>query len=350
MATSIGEEGLDIGDVDLIICYDTSSSPIRMVFSSFLLLITQLQRMGRTGRKRQGRVVFLCTEGKEERDHIRSQDNYEKIQQKIAAGNEFEFDLDNSPRILPREIQPDCIKQEIIPPNETPDDLELKLDRRKKLPKRQKDWTLPENTETGFIRASTLGKRKRQTTTDVEPAFVDPDTLRSPFMSESEEERVRRLRVHVSPTPRRIDILDTKSTGSVPASSVRKRLVRTRKAMRNSKPRETRYEEDDFADLNSTPPNLFATEASKKVGLSERSVNVSRKRSKSPDTKLFSGWDEISSSPDDLPDISMELFFTEKTNVKKALEKDSDEEYGLPSEFEETPRKRIRIATFSDDE
>ena len=30
MATSIGEEGLDIGDIDLIICYDTSSSPVRM--------------------------------------------------------------------------------------------------------------------------------------------------------------------------------------------------------------------------------------------------------------------------------------------------------------------------------
>jgi ATP-dependent DNA helicase MPH1 len=31
VATCIGEEGLDIGDVDLIICYDTSSSPVRMV-------------------------------------------------------------------------------------------------------------------------------------------------------------------------------------------------------------------------------------------------------------------------------------------------------------------------------
>lgn len=41
VATSIGEEGLDIGQVDLIICYDASASPIRM-----------LQRMGRTGRKR----------------------------------------------------------------------------------------------------------------------------------------------------------------------------------------------------------------------------------------------------------------------------------------------------------
>lgn len=31
VATSIGEEGLDIGEVDLIICYDSSASPIRLV-------------------------------------------------------------------------------------------------------------------------------------------------------------------------------------------------------------------------------------------------------------------------------------------------------------------------------
>lgn len=31
VATSIGEEGLDIGEVDLIICYDAQKTPIRMV-------------------------------------------------------------------------------------------------------------------------------------------------------------------------------------------------------------------------------------------------------------------------------------------------------------------------------
>ena len=36
VATSIGEEGLDIGEVDLIVCYDASASPIRMVWSNLL--------------------------------------------------------------------------------------------------------------------------------------------------------------------------------------------------------------------------------------------------------------------------------------------------------------------------
>ena len=51
VATSIGEEGLDIGEVDLIICYDIQKSVIRTV-----------QRMGRTGRKRDGKVHFLLSE------------------------------------------------------------------------------------------------------------------------------------------------------------------------------------------------------------------------------------------------------------------------------------------------
>ena len=55
VSTCVGEEGLDIGDVDLIVCFDAHKSPIRLV-----------QRMGRTGRKRQGRIVMLVTEGKEE--------------------------------------------------------------------------------------------------------------------------------------------------------------------------------------------------------------------------------------------------------------------------------------------
>lgn len=56
VCTCIGEEGLDIGDCDLIVNYDCLRSPIRMT-----------QRVGRTGRKRDGRVVCLVSEGQEER-------------------------------------------------------------------------------------------------------------------------------------------------------------------------------------------------------------------------------------------------------------------------------------------
>ncbi|XVF30049.1 hypothetical protein REPUB_Repub16aG0023900 [Reevesia pubescens] len=48
VATSIGEEGLDIMEVDLVLCFDANVSPLRMI-----------QRMGRTGRKHEGRVDIL---------------------------------------------------------------------------------------------------------------------------------------------------------------------------------------------------------------------------------------------------------------------------------------------------
>ena len=57
VCTAIGEEGLDIGQVDLIVNFDCLSSPIRMI-----------QRTGRTGRQRDGRVVSLISEGSAEAD------------------------------------------------------------------------------------------------------------------------------------------------------------------------------------------------------------------------------------------------------------------------------------------
>jgi Fanconi anemia group M protein len=56
VCTCIGEEGLDIGEVDLTVNFDNPTNPIRGI-----------QRAGRTGRKREGRIVRLIYEGQEER-------------------------------------------------------------------------------------------------------------------------------------------------------------------------------------------------------------------------------------------------------------------------------------------
>src|SRR5208282_3816293 len=52
VATSVGEEGLDVPSTDLVIFYEAVPSEIRSI-----------QRKGRTGRSGAGRVVVLVTKG-----------------------------------------------------------------------------------------------------------------------------------------------------------------------------------------------------------------------------------------------------------------------------------------------
>lgn len=150
IATSIGEEGLDIGDVDLIVCYDASSSPIRM-----------LQRIGRTGRKRTGRVVLLLMKGKEENDYAKAQDNYTFIQKSIADASKYTYHDEQSPRILPKGIQPTVDKRIIEIPieNSQPIDLNERGKRAKakcKAKRPPKKFHMPGGVRTGFTKASRL--------------------------------------------------------------------------------------------------------------------------------------------------------------------------------------------------
>ena len=146
VATSVGEEGLDIGQVDLIVCYDASASPIRM-----------LQRMGRTGRKRAGNIVVTLMKGKEETNFVKAKDNYEKMQVEIAAGTKFAFHDGISRRIVPRTIQPIVDKKVIdIPPENTQPELPEPT-KRAKAPKRPaKKFNMPDNVRTGFVKASRI--------------------------------------------------------------------------------------------------------------------------------------------------------------------------------------------------
>lgn len=146
VATSIGEEGLDIGEVDLIVCYDASASPIRM-----------LQRMGRTGRKRAGNIVVTLMKGKEENNFIKAKDNYAKMQDEIAAGTRFNFHDEQSRRIVPREIHPVVDKRVVeIPLENTQADLP-EPSKRAKVPKRPpKRFHMPDGVRKGFVKASRL--------------------------------------------------------------------------------------------------------------------------------------------------------------------------------------------------
>ncbi|XP_011488592.1 Fanconi anemia group M protein isoform X2 [Oryzias latipes] len=102
VSTCVGEEGLDIGEVDLIVCFDAQKNPIRLV-----------QRMGRTGRKRQGRIVVVLAEGREERTYNQSQSNKRSVYKSIT-GNKNGFHMyHNSPRMLPEGLNPSLHKMYI---------------------------------------------------------------------------------------------------------------------------------------------------------------------------------------------------------------------------------------------
>ncbi|XP_056164138.1 DEAD-box ATP-dependent RNA helicase FANCM isoform X3 [Syzygium oleosum] len=96
VATSIGEEGLDIMEVDLVICFDANVSPLRMI-----------QRMGRTGRKHDGRVVVLACEGSELKGYRRKQANSKAVSKHMRNGGIASFNFHLSPRMIPHIFKPD---------------------------------------------------------------------------------------------------------------------------------------------------------------------------------------------------------------------------------------------------
>ncbi|KAK9325156.1 P-loop containing nucleoside triphosphate hydrolase protein [Lipomyces orientalis] len=145
VATSIGEEGLDIGQVDMIICYDASASPVRV-----------LQRMGRTGRFRKGRIVALLTEREQSKWH-EALAKYEEIQEAICNVSSFEFQP--CQRILPDSVTPEIELKHIDIPveNKAPAEPVTNTSAKKSKQKRSaKKFNMPDGVRTAFTTASRL--------------------------------------------------------------------------------------------------------------------------------------------------------------------------------------------------
>ncbi|KAM6497919.1 hypothetical protein JOM56_005867 [Amanita muscaria] len=162
VATSVGEEGLDIGEVDFIVCYDAQKTPIRM-----------LQRLGRTGRQRDGIVHVLLAEHREEFNMEKAKMSYKEVQKTIWRGDQLELYADVE-RLLPQHVKPECVEKmmEITPYvpeqpyNKKTEDDKLKSNKAKR--KRNDDIgrNIPLGASTGFVRASELtlkGTKKRKT-------------------------------------------------------------------------------------------------------------------------------------------------------------------------------------------
>jgi Fanconi anemia group M protein len=72
VATAVGEEGLDVQEVNLVIFYEPVPSEIRSI-----------QRRGRTGRTKTGRVIFLITKGTRDEGYYWSAIHKERKMKKI---------------------------------------------------------------------------------------------------------------------------------------------------------------------------------------------------------------------------------------------------------------------------
>jgi len=87
--------------------------------SLYLFLLTidtycyhQLQRLGRTGRKREGCVHVLLSEGREEFNLNKAKDTYKEVQKSILRGEQFELYADVD-RMLPDHIKPECLEKQM---------------------------------------------------------------------------------------------------------------------------------------------------------------------------------------------------------------------------------------------
>ncbi|KAK7064429.1 ATP-dependent DNA helicase mph1 [Favolaschia claudopus] len=175
VATSIGEEGLDIGEVDLIVCYDAQKAPIRM-----------LQRLGRTGRKREGTVHVLLSEGREETNMDKAKATYKDVQKTIVRGDQLELYSDVE-RLLPDHIKPECLEKAM-------EIQEYVREEGRKKRSRSKDRDLPKGTKrkrnddmhrnipvgasTGFVSVKNLlvkGSKKAKVARDFDEAGQDDD-------------------------------------------------------------------------------------------------------------------------------------------------------------------------------
>ncbi|CAO1440706.1 unnamed protein product [Diamesa tonsa] len=101
ITTSVCEEGIDVGSVDLVVCFDINSkNPTRFV-----------QRIGRTGRARQGKVIMLASEGKELsmiQDVLNSKD---KLNNHIANNRDIKNCMyRSSKRLVPSSFNPECLE------------------------------------------------------------------------------------------------------------------------------------------------------------------------------------------------------------------------------------------------
>lgn len=156
-----------------------------------------LQRVGRTGRARDGHIIVLMAEGREEKNWDRANDAYNDVQNALTSNKTFDLYVDGE-RMLPADVKPQCEKVEIKA-------LPLELDKltmtgrsaaerkalAEKKPKRKVDVTAnaPGDAFLGFRTAGQLAVAKKEKA--LPPSQVLRERKASALLTLEEEAQLR---------------------------------------------------------------------------------------------------------------------------------------------------------------
>lgn len=173
VATSIGEEGLDIGEIDLIVCYDAVRDSVR-----------GLQRIGRTGRMRDGHVVVLMTEGREENNWAQSKESYKSVQRLVNSANMIELYTDVS-RLVPDAVKPKPVMQCVEQPPFDPSVLKPAPKPRQRAPPKKRGRAVPQGDLSRFCSAAELHRRDEHREESLAPVSHVPAEKPAPSSSRS---------------------------------------------------------------------------------------------------------------------------------------------------------------------
>jgi ERCC4-related helicase len=168
IATSVGEEGIDIPSTDMVLFYEPVPSEIRSI-----------QRKGRTGRARAGRVVVLMAKGTRDEAYYWISDRKEKTMQKQIRGLSGQ-----AQESLAKEFQPRQTQITEVPENAAPKKPEEALGRVFVDPREREMGKILEglglevtlkNLEVGDYVLSDRLAIERKTADDFVQSIIDPE-------------------------------------------------------------------------------------------------------------------------------------------------------------------------------
>ncbi|XP_076279485.1 FA complementation group M [Lasioglossum baleicum] len=228
ISTSIGEEGLDVGEVDLIICFDISqNSPTRLV-----------QRMGRTGRKRDGHIIILVTDGREHETLKTTIARRDSLNNKVLKMDNILSSLyQDNPRMIPESLIPECLKMHIHVQPKTP--TVKGKNEKKKLDKKS-------------TKSKKVSKKTAATESNAEPQCGKTKSLMDFFQSRKDEDVVDEdFKVPTMEPTRNIKVSKMTKPNDVKILSCDTAAIDflTTCAMRNSQKDTSIKETDDISDL-----------------------------------------------------------------------------------------------------